>query len=304
MRAVVPSELAGERCDLVVSRLGEMSRAAARAVIDAGGVRCDGLAVTSAHEAMRAGAVLDFDPAPVRPPLEPQAVEFAVVYEDGHLAVVDKPAGVVTHPGAGDSGATLAAGVLHRWPKVRGVGGEDRWGIVHRLDRDTSGLLVVALTSEAEVGLRAAIKARRVSRQYLTLVHGAPSTPTGTIDAPLDRDPTRPTKMKVDPSGRHAVTHYRVEESLGAMTLLRVTLETGRTHQIRVHLAAIGLPIAGDPVYGKAAGSPRVFLHATRLGFDHPISGERVEAVSPLPPDLAGALERLRGSADRDAAST
>jgi len=260
----------------------------------AGGVTCDGAVVAAPGQAVSAGGVLAFDAPPARASLEPAAVPFTVVYEDSHLAVVDKPAGVVTHPGAGDTGVTLAAGVLHRWPSVRGIGSENRWGIVHRLDRDTSGLLAVALTAEAERGLRAAIKGRRVSREYLALVHGAPSIPTGTIEAPLGRDPERPMRMRVDPMGRPATTHYRVEERLGEMTLLRVTLETGRTHQIRVHLATIGLPVAGDPVYGRAAGSPRVFLHAARLAFDHPVTGGRVDAVSPLPPDLAGVLEALR----------
>jgi len=290
----VPAEYDGQRADLVLSRVGGMSRDAARSLIVAGGVECDGHVVAAPREAVATGAVLEFEPPPGTAPLEPEEVSFEVVYEDAHVAVVSKPAGVVTHPGAGDTGATLAAGILHRWPAVRGVGGENRWGIVHRLDRDTSGLLAVALTADAERGLRAAIKARRVSREYLALVHGAPATPTGTVDAPIGRDPTRPTRMRIDPAGRGAVTHFRVEESLEAMTLLRVTLETGRTHQIRVHLAAIGLPIAGDRMYGKAAGSPRVFLHATRLVFDHPVTGEPIEAISPLPPDLAAALAAVR----------
>ena len=293
MRVRVASEYGGQRCDLVVARLGGMSREAARSLIVSGAVTCDGEPVLAPRHAVAAGSVLMFEPAAVRPLLEAAEVPFTVVYEDAHLAVVDKPAGVVTHPGAGNTGPTLAAGVLHRWPTVRGVGGEDRWGIVHRLDRDTSGLLAVALTAEAERGLQAAIKERRVSREYLALVHGAPATSTGTVDAPLGRDPARPTRMRIDPSGRHAVTHYRVEEAHRDMTLLRVTLDTGRTHQIRVHLAAIGLPIAGDRTYGKTAGSPRVFLHAARLAFDHPVTGEAIEAVSPLPSDLAAALAAL-----------
>jgi 23S rRNA pseudouridine1911/1915/1917 synthase len=294
VRVEVPAEYDGERTDLVLSRVGGMSRDAARSLIVAGGVVCDGRAVAMPRAAVAAGSVLEFEPPPGATPLEPEEVAFDVMYEDAHVAVVSKPAGVVTHPGAGETGATLAAGILHRWPAVRGVGGENRWGIVHRLDRDTSGLMAIALTAEAERGLRAAIKARRVSREYLAMVHGVPATPTGTIDAPIGRDPTRPTRMRIDPSGRGAVTHFRVEEDLGEMTLLRVTLETGRTHQIRVHLATIGLPIAGDRVYGKAAGSPRVFLHAARLVFEHPVTGEPIETVSPLPPDLAAALAAAR----------
>jgi 23S rRNA pseudouridine1911/1915/1917 synthase len=294
VRLVVPAAYDGERCDLVLARLGGMSRAAARAVIVAGGLTRDGVVVTVPRAPLAAGAVLEFTPGPGPAPLRAAAVAFGVLYEDGHLAVIDKPAGLVTHPGAGESGPTLAAGVLHRWPSVHGVGAEDRWGIVHRLDRDTSGLLVVALDAAAERGLRTAIKEHRVVREYLALVHGIPAAPSGTVDAPLGRDPMRPTRMRVDPAGRPARSHYRVEEAFGGMTLLRVTLETGRTHQIRVHLGAIGLPVAGDRVYGRAAGSPRTFLHAARLAFEHPVTGVPIEVMSPLPPDLAAVLAALR----------
>ena len=290
MRKVVPADLGGQRCDLAVARLGDMSRAAARALIESGGVSVGGMAVASPRQPVSAGDLLEFTAAPEAPGLEPQEVPFGVVYEDSHLAVVDKPAGVVTHPGAGETGPTLAAGILHRWPKVRGVGTDDRWGIVHRLDRDTSGLLVIALDEAAERGLREAIRLHRVEREYLALVQGAPGAPTGTIEAPIARDPARPTRMRLDPTGRPAVTHYRVEESFATTTLLRVTLGTGRTHQIRVHLAGIGLPVIGDRVYGRASGAPRIFLHATRLSFDHPVTGERIIAESPLPTDLAEVL--------------
>lgn len=293
MRVVVPSDLDGQRCDRVVSQLGGMSRADAKSLVASGGVRCAGEVVDDPRRPVAAGEDLEFE-AIVAPGLQPAAIDLEVAYEDPHLAIVVKPTGMVTHPGAGDTGPTLAAAVLHRWPEVRGVGVEDRWGIVHRLDRDTSGLIVVALTAEAEAGLRAAIKDHRVVREYLALVHGAPATPTGTIDAPVGRDPRRPTRMRLDPGGRRAVTHYRVEERLGGFTLLRVTLETGRTHQIRVHLGAIELPVAGDRVYGRAAGSPRVFLHAARLAFTHPVSGDEVAVDSPLPADLAAVLVALR----------
>lgn len=294
MRIVVPAEYDGKRCDVILSRLAAISRAQARDLIASGGVTRDGIQVAAPREAVAAGTVIDFVPVPPPAPLRPEAVPFEVVYEDAHLAVIDKPAGVVTHPGAGETGPTLAAGVLHRWPSVHGVGAEGRWGIVHRLDRDTSGLLVVALDSEAERGLRAAIKEHRVVREYLALVHGVPAAPNGSIEAPLGRDPVRPTRMRVDAAGRAATTHYRIEERLGDLTLLRVTLETGRTHQIRVHLATIGLPVAGDRVYGRAAGSPRMFLHATVLRFDHPVTGAVVEAVSPLPADLTAVRAGLR----------
>ncbi|HAX82120.1 MAG TPA: RluA family pseudouridine synthase [Actinobacteria bacterium] len=293
MRIVVPAEYDGQRCDLILSRLAAISRSQARDLIASGGVTRNGTPVAAPREAVATGTVLEFEPAPPPLPLQPEPVAFGVVYEDAHLAVIDKPAGVVTHPGAGETGPTLAAGVLHRWPSVRGVGAENRWGIVHRLDRDTSGLLVVALDAEAERGLRAAIREHRVVREYLALVHGSPGAPSGTIEAPLERDPVRPTRMRVDSAGRPATTHFRVEERLGALTLLRVTLETGRTHQIRVHLATIGLPVAGDRIYGRTSGSPRTFLHATRLRFDHPLTGTVVDAVSPLPADLAAVLDAL-----------
>jgi 23S rRNA pseudouridine1911/1915/1917 synthase len=175
------------------------------------------------------------------------------------------------------------------------VGAEDRWGIVHRLDRDTSGLLVVALDYEAYEGLRDAMRRHAVVRTYLALVAGSPAMPTGTVDAPIGRDPGRPTRMRVVPEGRSARTHYRVVTEFDGTTLLEVTLETGRTHQIRVHLASIGLPVVGDGVYGTASRAPRVFLHAAALAFDHPVTGERLEVESPLPEDLVRVLEELSG---------
>ncbi len=294
MKVTVPTEYDGERCDLVASRLAGISRASARGLIESGGMSCDGVVVSAVRQTVHTGEVLSFEPPPEPIGLESAPLDFGVPYEDAHLAVIEKPAGVVTHPGAGRTGVTLAAGVLHRWPSVRGVGAEDRWGIVHRLDRDTSGLMVIALTAEAERGLRAAIKAHQVTREYLTLVHGAPAIASGTIQAPLGRDPIRPTRIRIDPHGRPATTHYRIEERLGNMTLLRVTLESGRTHQVRVHLSSIDLPIAGDRTYGRGSGSPRVFLHSARLAFDHPVTGERIDVGSSLPPDLAEVLEHLR----------
>ena len=200
-----------------MAKLAGLSRSVARSLIEGGGVTCDGSwsvpsdkAYSRTLSSLRCGRRVRLH---VAGPLA-----FHVVYGGPYLGVIDKPAGGVARPGAGSTGVTLAAGVLHRWPSVRGVGSEDRWGIVHRLDRDTSGLLVVALTADAESGLRAAIKGRRVSREYLALVHGAPGIPTGTVEAPLGRDPARPTRMRVDPLGRPATTHYRVEERLGDMT--------------------------------------------------------------------------------------
>jgi 23S rRNA pseudouridine1911/1915/1917 synthase len=294
MRVVVPEGLDGDRLDRVVARLGDMSRSQARGLIEGGRVSVDGVTVESARQSVSTGSQVDFPEPPPVPPLEAAPLDFAVAYEDTHLAVVDKPAGVVTHPGAGDTGTTLAAGVLYRWPATRGVGEEQRWGIVHRLDRDTSGLLVIALDHEAHAALRSMVRHHQVGREYLALVAGSPPAPTGTIEAPLSRDARRPTRRRVDPEGKQAVTHYRVEERLGSTSLLRVRLETGRTHQIRVHLASVGLPVVGDRVYGTSAGSPRQFLHSARISFTHPLTGDPIDVESPLPPDLAEVLAGLR----------
>jgi len=230
-----------------------------------------------------------------RGPLEPEAIELRIAWEDEHLLVVDKPAGLVVHPVGGHGSGTLAHGLL----RLAAAGGEaDRPGIVHRLDRDTSGLLVVARSQEAHTKLQELIRRRLVERRYLALVRGRPQSRTGRIEAPIGRDRLDRTRHSLDTATpRAATTDFEVIELLPAHALLEVRLETGRTHQIRVHLEAIELPVAGDPVYGGAGdlGLERQFLHAGRLAFDHPFTGERVEAESPLPPDLAGALERARG---------
>jgi len=218
-----------------------------------------------------------------------------IAWEDDHLLVVDKPAGIVVHPAPGHVEGTLVHGLLPLAP----AGGKepDRPGIVHRLDRDTSGLLVVARSAEAHGRLTELVRRRAVDREYLALVRGRPRSRTGRIEAPIGRDRHDATRHSLDTATpREAVTHFEVEELLGRHALLRVRLETGRTHQIRVHLAAIGLPVSGDPVYGVAGDLElgRQFLHATRLAFPHPFTDEPVEAGSPLPSDLAAALERAR----------
>jgi len=227
------------------------------------------------------------------PELEHEPLDIRIAYEDEHLLVVDKPSGLVVHPGAGHAAGTLVQGLLDR-----GVSGGDpeRPGIVHRLDRDTSGLLVVARTEEAYEGLRELVKARELEREYLALVRGRPRSRSGRIEAPIGRDRREPTRMSLDTdTPKPAVTNFEVIELFRDHALLRVRLETGRTHQIRVHLAAIGLPVAGDPAYGAPEeGLGRQFLHAARLAFRHPVTGGPVEAESPLPPDLATALERVR----------
>ena len=226
--------------------------------------------------------------------LEPEPMDLDIVWEDEHLLVVDKPAGLVVHPGPGNTTGTLVHGLL----ELDAAGGdEERPGIVHRLDRDTSGLLVVARSEDAHARLQESIRRRDVERRYVALVVGTPRSRTGRIEAPMGRDRIDRSRHSLDtPTPRAAVTLFETAELLGPRTLLGVRLETGRTHQIRVHLASIELPVSGDPVYGVAGdlGLERQFLHAAALAFEHPFTGKRIEAESPLPPDLAAALDRAR----------
>jgi 23S rRNA pseudouridine1911/1915/1917 synthase len=218
--------------------------------------------------------------------------DFAIAWEDEHLIVVDKPAGVVVHPARGHAQGTLAQALADR---VAGGDDPERAGIVHRLDRDTSGLLVVARSEPVHAALKAQLAARELVREYLALVEGRPPARRGTIDAPLGRDRRVRTRVSTDTEEpRAAVTHFEVERALPHDTLLRLRLETGRTHQIRAHLLAIGHPVAGDPEYGLPGrhGLRRQFLHAARLAFAHPVTGRPVDVSSPLPADLAAALER------------
>jgi 23S rRNA pseudouridine1911/1915/1917 synthase len=289
----VPEASAGERVDRFVAALpGVGSRAAAERLVAAGAVLVDGAAVSKSHRLAGGEEVrVDVDAVP-QPAAEP-APELRIAYEDGHLLVVDKPAGLVVHPGAGHATGTLADGR----GRLGATGGDPgRPGIVHRLDRDTSGLLVVARTEQAYEGLRALVRRHALEREYLALVRGRPRSRTGRIEAPIGRDRRDPTRRSLDSDApKDAVTHFEVAELLPAHALLRVRLETGRTHQIRVHLAAIGLPVAGDPVYGTPEpGLRRQFLHAARLAFTHPVTGSRVDVASPLPADLEAVLERVR----------
>jgi 23S rRNA pseudouridine1911/1915/1917 synthase len=297
MRLTVDPAEAGTRLDaLLAEPLGSRSRAAR--LIDAGAVRVDGRAEPKRY-AVQAGQTIEVDEADDAPaPADVGAsVEYAVPYEDEHLLVVDKPAGVVVHPARGHLTGTLAQaleGTANPSPPT-----PDGWraGLVHRLDRDTSGLLVVAKSDAIHAALKEALQAREITREYLALVEGRPPSRTGTIDAPIGRDRRVRTRMSTDTDNpREARTHFEIAEALPAFTLLRVTLETGRTHQIRVHLQAINHPVAGDPDYGHAGllGLERQFLHAARLAFTHPVTGIAVEVQSPLPADLAAALETAR----------
>src|SRR5689334_10082805 len=291
MELRVGPEDAGARLDaFLAAPLG--SRARAQRLIDEGAVRVDGAAVPKRHRVGAGETVTVDEPAAAPAPPGPVApAPFAVPYEDEHLLVVDKPAGVVVHPARGHAEGTLAQALAG----VAAGGPDERAGIVHRLDRDTSGLLVVARSAEAHRRLKRALQAREITREYRALVEGRPPARAGTIDAPIGRDRRVRTRMSTDTDDpRDAVTHFEIERALPATTLLRVRLETGRTHQIRAHLLAIGHPVAGDPEYGTAGllGLDRQFLHAARLAFTHPFTGRPVDVSSPLPPDLRAALER------------
>jgi 23S rRNA pseudouridine1911/1915/1917 synthase len=298
MRLRVPPESGGTRLDRFLAELPEVgSRAVAERLVRDGGVLVDGRARSKSHR-LDGGEELEFEPPATRPSgLEPEEMDLAIPYEDEHLLVVDKPAGLVVHPAAGHHTGTLVHGLLAY--DVEGGEESERPGIVHRLDRDTSGLLVVARSPEAHRRLEEIVRRRLLTREYVALVVGRPRSWRGAIDAPIGRDRRDPLRHSLDTdSPRAAVTHFEVAELIGDHALLRVTLETGRTHQIRVHLAAIDLPVAGDPTYGRAGdlGLERQFLHAARLAFEHPFTGEPVDVTSPLPPDLDESLATLRAS--------
>jgi 23S rRNA pseudouridine1911/1915/1917 synthase len=295
-RLRVPESAAGERLDRFLATLPEIgSRAAAERLVREGGVLVDGAARPKSAR-LEGGEELDFEP-PAPPPsgLQPEPMDLVVPFEDEHLLVVDKPAGLVVHPAPGHGAGTLVHGLLAY--DVEGGEEPERPGIVHRLDRDTSGLLVVARSPEAHRRLQAMVQARELTREYAALVVGRPRSRRGTIDAPIGRDRGDALRHSLDTDApRDAVTHFEVEELLQRHALLRVTLETGRTHQIRVHLAAVELPVAGDPLYGRARelGLERQFLHAARLAFRHPFTGADVDVRSALPADLEAALAAAR----------
>jgi 23S rRNA pseudouridine1911/1915/1917 synthase len=293
----VPEEARGTRLDRFLALLPEIgSRAVAERLVENGGVLVDGRTRPKSYR-LAGGEELELEPPAPRPSgLVAEEIDLAVPYEDEHLLVVDKPAGLVVHPAPGHAEGTLVQGLLAY--DVEGGEEPDRPGIVHRLDRDTSGLLVVARSPEAHRRLQELVQSRALTREYLALVVGRPQSRRGTIDAPIGRDRRDPMRQSLDTdTPREAVTHFEAEELLPRHALLRVTLETGRTHQIRVHLEAIDLPVAGDPLYGRAGelGLERQFLHATRLAFDHPFTGVRVDVTSPLPADLAAALAAAGG---------
>ena len=302
-----------KRVDSFLARsLKDLSRSRVQGLIRDGMVSVDGKVETKTAHALVSGArVVVTLPPPAPSHIEAEEIALDVRYEDEHLLVINKPPGMVVHPGAGQRKGTLAAALLHHCRgQLSGIGGVERPGIVHRLDKDTSGLLIAAKTDAAHRKLSADLKARRIHRHYLAVVRGVPAWGEGTVDAPIGRHPAHRTAMAVVESGRRAVTHYAVREVLGDASLLGITLETGRTHQIRVHMNHIGHPVLGDPVYslGRLPRGPRKksksnqksligrqALHAHRLVFRHPIEGEERELVAEPPVDFLKLLEDLRG---------
>jgi 23S rRNA pseudouridine1911/1915/1917 synthase len=293
LQLVVPAEAAGERLDRFLASLPEVgSRAAAERLVEEGAALVDGSRRPKSHR-LEGGEELELevrDPG-TRSVLQAEELPLRIAYEDEHILVVDKPAGIVVHPSPGHATGTMVHGLLGRT-----AGGEDeRPGIVHRLDRDTSGLLVVARTEQAYERLQELVRNRELERRYKALVRGRPRSWRGRIEAPIGRDRHDPTRQSLDTdTPREAVTHFEVERLLERHALLDIRLETGRTHQIRVHLAAIGLPVVGDPIYGVADEQlKRQFLHAWRLAFPHPVTGDPIEVESPLPRELQSALARF-----------
>lgn len=285
----------GERADIVVAARAGVARRIARDALKSGVVTVSGRAAKPSYRLSEGDLVAGEVVAPEERPPEPEAIPIAVRYEDERVLVVSKPAGLVTHPAAGQRAGTLVNALLSLGGPLSGAGTE-RPGIVHRLDKDTSGLLLVARDDDAHAQLARALRERRVGRRYLALAGGVPGAASGTIDAPVGRHPARRWLMGVVPDGRPAVTHYRVLGAAGDCALLDVSLESGRTHQVRVHLSHLGHPVVGDRAYGgggdlaRRLGLDRPFLHAWRLAFPHPDDGRTVEVTDPLPEELVAAL--------------
>jgi len=294
----VPESLAGERLDRAVSLLTGWSRAEVQHLVADEAVLVGGELVPKSHRLV-VGEIIELLGAPSAPELPgPEPVPIDVRHVDAAVVVVAKPAGLVVHPGPGHAHGTLVHGLLDRFPEIAAVGDPARPGIVHRLDRDTSGLMVVARSADAYTRLVGALAAREVDRRYLALVTGELASPRGVVDAPIGRSTRQRTRMAVRDAGRPARTGYEVRSSWpdASVSLLECRLETGRTHQIRVHLAAIGHPVVADVAYGGRRlpnGPERPFLHAYALGFTHPVDGRPLAFEDPLPGDLAAALDAL-----------
>ncbi len=314
-RLTTDASAAGSRLDVWLARsLPSLSRARLQSLIEEGHVLLDGARARASTRLRPGQGVSVHVPAPVPAEPRPEDIPLSVLYQDEHLLVIDKPAGLVVHPGAGVAGGTLVNALLRHVKDLSGVGGVLRPGLVHRLDRGTSGLLVVAKDDQTHRALVRQFASRSVEKEYLALVHGVPTRPRGTVDAPIGRDPVHRRRMSVRaPRGRQARTSWEVDEAFDGAALLRVRIHTGRTHQIRVHLASLGHPVVGDAVYGgtrtpssrRAAARevlrslPRPALHAAHLAFTHPATGERLAFEAPLPADIASLLEALRAAARR-----
>ena len=293
-----------ERLDrFLAGQVPDLSRSAAQRLIDEGRVTVNGEPARASYKLRAGDQVVVLLPGDVVHEILPEEIPLRVVYEDAALLVVDKPAGMVVHPSAGHTGGTLANALLAHSPELSGQ--DERPGIVHRLDRDTSGLILLAKTEKVQRALQQQFKDRLVDKAYLALVHGHLQPAWGRIEAPIGRDPHHRQRMAVLPGGRDAVTEYHVLEQFaqqagagaGMYSLVKAEPKTGRTHQIRVHLASVGHAVVGDPVYGRRKTHlplERHFLHAGHLGFQHPVTGQRLELDAPLPADLAGVLELLR----------
>ena len=301
-RLTVGRTAAGARLDRWLAELlPDLSRSRIQHLIAGQHVTVNGAATKASHR-LHGGETIEIDVPPLPPDdLVPEPIALTVLYEDEHVLVLDKPAGMVVHPGAGNATGTLAAAALAHAPAIAGVGGPRRPGIVHRLDKDTSGVLVMAKTRAAYEALTAQLVERSVTRRYVAVVHGRVGLTAGVVDAPMGRDPNHRQRMAVRPAGKgkRAVTHYRVLERFPHFTYLELRLETGRTHQIRVHMASLGHPVVGDRTYGRSHGkqpiaSEGLALHAVTLAFVHPISQKRLEFTAAFPLRLERLLSQLR----------
>ncbi|GDX30665.1 putative RNA pseudouridine synthase [Actinomycetes bacterium] len=301
---IVPESLAQERIDRALALITGWSRTDIQDLLKAEKIFVNEKLVNKSYRLTPHDRIDIISSPPLPPPLGPEAVDIEVRYFDEDVIVVAKPAGLVVHPGTGNEHGTLVHGLLQEFPEIAEVGESGRPGIVHRLDRDTSGLMVVARSTAAYVELVDALGERKVTRKYVALVEGVPEARRGVIDAPIGRSTRSRTRMAVRDSGRPARTHYEVEKIWldPHVSLLAVRLESGRTHQIRVHFSAISHPVVGDGTYGSSEKSSRIisrpFLHAAELSFSHPVSGEPLNFTEPLTPDLIRALEALGPAQD------
>lgn len=302
MEFTVRGEYAGQRLDVFLSKnwVQSESRSDIQRTIKAGNVSIDGRVASRVSVKVSDGQVIRLTIViqPAENYITASDIPLDVIYEDADIAIIDKPAGMTIHPGTGHVDDTLANAAVYRWPRVVSIGEPDRPGIVHRLDRDTSGLMIVALGERAYERLTEMIQNREISRIYTALVHGVPKSREGVVDAPIGRDPHHRTRQAIDESGRPSRTHYQVDYEIGDFAYLEVRLETGRMHQIRVHLEAIGHAVVGDQTYGKRSSSAiknlnRQFLHASRLEFNHPVTSEPLSFKSELPKDLQAVLASL-----------